>query len=211
MCFSDLSHLKSAVESSLTSANVVEVLNELRAQPDHDVAADRLLVSAATLADSDALETILEELSNRVSESATDKHFTRLAQFIDAWSRRSPQDVSPGDNDIYAAWKPAIDAALHAVINDESQTATRIAAINLLALAPFLGEPHSESLAVLLTPRSQPELQSAVIQALKRDNRSEVADIVLTDWASREPRLRKEGIALLLSRPAWTTDRKSVV
>ncbi len=198
------SHLKSAVESSLTAANVVAVLNELRAQPNGDVAADRILVGAATLANSDALETILEELSNRVSESATDEHFTRLAQFIDAWSRRSPQDVSPGDNDSYVAWKPAIDAALHAVDNNESQTATRIAAVKLLALAPFLGEPHSESLAVLLTPRTQPELQSAVIQALKRDNRPEVADIVLTDWASREPRLRKEGIALLLSRPAWT-------
>ncbi|MBC7964381.1 MAG: c-type cytochrome, partial [Fuerstia sp.] len=31
------------------------------------------------------------------------------------------------------------------------------------------------------------------------------ADVVLKDWATREPRLRKEGIALLLSRSAWTT------
>ena len=197
-------HLKSAVESSLTSANVVRVLNELRAQPDSDDAADRLLVSAATLADAGSFETILNELSNRVSESAADGDFNHLAEFVDAWSRRSPPDVAPGDNDLHAAWKPAIDAAVHVVENDESQITIRMAAVRLLALAPFLGDPHSESLAALLTPRTQPELQSAAIQALQRDNRPEVADVVLTDWASREPRLRKTGIALLLSRPAWS-------
>jgi len=198
-------HLRSAVESSLTPVNVVQVLNELRAQPESDDAAERLLVSAAAaLADSEALRAILQELSNRVSESDAAEHFARLAQFIDAWSRRSPQDVSPGDNDLYVAWKPAINAALRVAENDESQIRIRIAAVRLLELAPFLGEPHSESLAPLLNPRTPPELQSAVIQALKRDNRPEVADVVLTDWASREPRLRKEGVALLLSRPAWT-------
>ena len=196
-------HLKSAVESSLTSANVVQVLNELRTQPDTADAADRLLVGAATLADSDSLLTLLRELSGRVSESAAAEHFSRLAQFVDAWSRRSPQDVSPGDNDLHAAWMPAIDAALHVVEHDELEIKTRIAAVRLLALAPFLGEPHSDSLAALLTPRTQPELQSAAIEALKRDSRPEVADVVLTDWASREPRLRKEGISLLLSRSAW--------
>ena len=197
-------HLKSALESSLTSANVVQVLNELSAQPDRDDAADRLLVSAATLADRESHATILKELSNQVSESAAAEHFSRLAQFIDAWSRRSPQDVSPGDSDVHASWKPAIHAALRIAENDESQIKIRIAAVRLLAVAPFLGEPHSESLAALLTPRTPPELQSAAILALKRDNRPEVADAVLTDWASREPRLRKEGVALLLSRSAWT-------
>ena len=197
-------HLKSAVESSLTSANVVRVLDELRARPDSADAADRLLVSAATLADADSLETILKELSNRVSESASDGDFNHLTEFINAWSRRSPQDVSPADDEIRAAWKPAMNSALKVAENHESQTGIRIAAVRLLALAPFLSEPHSEALAALLTPRTPPELQSAAIQALKRDNRPEVADAVLTDWASREPRLRKEGVALLLSRSAWT-------
>lgn len=197
-------HLKSAVESSLTSANVVQVLNELRAQPGSDEAANRLLVSAATLAESESFETILQELSNCVSQSATSEDFSRLAEFITAWSRRSPQNVSPDENDIYAAWKPAMDVALHVATNDESQITIRIAAVRLLALAPFLGESHSDALATLLTPRTPPALQSAAIQALKRDNRPDVADFVLKDWDSREPRLRKETIALLLSRPAWT-------
>ena len=168
-------------------------------------------VSAATLADSESLRTILHELSNQASASDSAEHFSRLAQFIDAWSRRSPQDVSPGANNLDAAWKPAINAALRIAENDESQIRIRIAAVRLLALAPFLGEPHSESLAPMLSPRTPPELQSAAIQALKRDNRAEVADVVLADWASREPRLRKEGVALLLSRPAWTQRLLSAV
>jgi putative heme-binding domain-containing protein len=198
-------HLKSAVESSLTPANVVQVLNELRTHPDSDDTADRLLVSAATLADSDSLTRLLKELTAKVSEAATVEHFAGLTQFIDAWSRRSPQDVSPDTPDVRVLWKPAIEAALRVAENDESEIQIRIAAVRVLAVAPFLGEPHSKSLAALLTTRTPPELQSAAIQALKKDNRSEVADVVLKDWASREPRLRKEGIAMLLSRTAWAT------
>jgi hypothetical protein len=199
------SHLESAVESSLTSANVVQVLNRLRTLPDTGDAASQLLISAAALADSDSLERLLKELTGRVSESAEVEHFARLAHCVDAWSRRSPQDVSPGSPDIRPLWNPAIETALRVAVNDGSDLTLRIAAVRLLALAPFLGEPHSESLAALLTTRTPPELQSAAIQALKRDNRPEVADVVLKDWASREPRLRKEGVALLLSRSVWTT------
>jgi putative heme-binding domain-containing protein len=39
---------------------------------------------------------------------------------------------------------------------------------------------------------------------MRKDGRAEVADAVLADWATREPRLRKEIIAMLLSRPQWT-------
>lgn len=199
------SHLRSAVESSLTSANVVPVLRELQARPHSRGATDRLLVSAATLADADSVKALLKQLSDRVSESATAEHYARLAQFIDAWSRRSPQDLVPDSPELRTLWKPAIDAALRVSERDESELTLRIEAVKLLAVAPFLGEPHSESLAALLTARMAPELQSAAIDALKKDSRPEVADVVLSDWASREPRLRKEGVALLLSRAAWTS------
>ena len=49
-----------------------------------------------------------------------------------------------------------------------------------------------------------PQLQSAAIEALRRDGSEHIAEIVLSEWDSREPRLRKESIAMLMSRQAWT-------
>ena len=201
--------LKSAEDSALTADNIVRVISELKHISTDSDAMDRLLKNAATLADADVLKSILGELSVQAaatpeSEAPAAEHITRLAEFISAWSRRATHEILPGSDAMRSIWKPAIDTAVSIMESEDAAPQLRVAAVTLVAQGPFLGEPHAESLAALLTPRTPPELQSAAIDALKRDGSEQVAEFLLSDWAAREPRLRKEAIALLLSRQAWT-------
>ena len=202
-------HLKSAEDSALTADNIVRVMSGLKRISMDSIAMDRLLINAATLADEVALKSILTELSALAaatpeSETPAAEHITRLAQFIGAWSRRTTHEVLPGSDSIRAIWKPAMDTAVSIMESEGATPQLRTAAVALVAQGPFLGEPHAKSLAALLTPRTPPELQSAAIEALRSDGSEEIAEFVLSDWAAREPRLRREAIALLLSRQIWT-------
>ncbi len=197
-------HVKSAIESSLTSANVADVIQHVRNHAVSGDAENRLLVNAATLADDHAVQSILAGLAKKVSASPTAEHMESLARFIQSWSRRSPPKLVPASVEITSIWKPALDLARQVAVNQESSIRDRVAAVQLLAQSPFLGEPQAELLSTLLTPRTPPELQSAALAAMKNDSRASVAELILADWETREPRLRKEGIALLLSRAAWT-------
>ena len=199
-------HLMSAIESSLSSRNVVEIIR----QQDEKIpraALDRALTNAATLAEESNFRPLLQELAalsmNTESDADASEHLNRMALFVEAWTRRSRNQISPGDETMRVVWKPALDNAKSIVVTDTAPVPIRSAAARLLSLGPFLGEPHLESLAALLTSRTAPELQSAAIAAMRKDGRVEVANVVLADWATREPRLRKEVIALLLSRPQW--------
>lgn len=170
---------------------------------------DRLLANAATLASADDLKTILTDLSafasvESESELSAALHIQRLASFIGAWGRRSTPELMPRDETVRRIWKPAMDMAFSILASDNALLQLREAAVSLVAQGALLGERHVETLVALLTPRTPPELQSAVVDALKNDGSEQIAEILLSDWAAREPRLRKEAIAMLLSRPSWT-------
>jgi len=202
-------HLQSAEESSLNADNIMLVLSDLEENSDAGVSVDRLLLNAATLADASAMRSILTELSAFAStasetESTTAKHLQQLASFIGAWSRRTSPELVPGDQSVRLIWKPVMEMALSILGSEDAAPELRQAAVSLVAQGSFLGESHSEALVEQLTPRTPPELQTAVIDALKKDGSEQIAEIILSDWAAREPRLRKEAIALLLSRQAWT-------
>lgn len=199
-------HMMSAMESSLSSRNTVEVIRQKEEQIPRD-ALDRILTNAATLAEESAFRDLLKDMADTAVNAKPDaralEHMNRMAQFIDAWSRRSENQISPANATMRVLWKPALDNALHILATDAAPVRLRAAAARLISQGPFLGEPHLESLAALLTSRTPPELQSAAITAMRKDGRAEVANVVLADWATREPRLRKEIVALLLSRPQW--------
>ena len=199
-------HMMSAIESSLSSQNIVEIIRRKEEQISRD-ALDQILTNAATLADESAFRSLLKEMADTSVNAKLDatalQHLIRLAQFVDAWSRRSKNSLSPTDETVRALWKPALDNAVNILSTDAAPVRLRAAAAQLISLGPYLGEPHLVSLAALLTSRTPPELQSAAITAMRKDGRVEVANVVLADWATREPRLRKEIIALLLSRSQW--------
>ncbi|MCA9010143.1 MAG: c-type cytochrome, partial [Planctomycetaceae bacterium] len=200
-------HLGSAEESALNANNIMLVLTAAQGTSVAAGSLDRLVSNVATLAHADAMGTVLSELSSAVTESSAlpdAEDIRRLAVFIGSWSRRTAPELIPSSQPVRAAWKPAVERALSILESEDAAPELREAAIALVAQCSFLGEPHTESLVALLTPRTPPELQSAAIDALKRDGSEEVAEHLLSDWAAREPRLRKEVVAMLLTRQTWT-------
>ncbi len=198
------SHLMSGIESSLTAENIMAVVRQLKQDEKSTHALERMLLNAAALADADSLRSILSELCASAVVSRDARDFTRLAQFTEAWKTRTDAILAPDDPAAATIWKPAQEAAILVVADEQSAMDLRIAAVRFLAMGPFFKSPQTSSLAALLTPRTAPELQSAAIAALKKDGSSLVAEAVLSDWSSREPRSRKESVGLLLSRSVWT-------
>jgi len=197
-------HLMSAAESSLTPENIGLVIQELKKREGGTEAMDKMLLNAATMGDAQSLRQILQDLADAVpSKHAT--HFLRLARFIEASQKRTSAGLQFNSEEIVSLWKPAIQLAAEIAVNEEAPPDLRIESVGLLAQGAFLKDSQAELLSQLLTPRTPPELQLAAIAALRKDGSQQIAELILADWSSREPRLRKESISLLLSRSAWTT------
>jgi putative membrane-bound dehydrogenase-like protein len=207
-------HLGSAEESALDANNIMQVLAAAKNTSAADGGWDRLLSHTATLAPADAMRRVLSELSAAVAQASKTPDtadLQRLAEFIGAWSRRTSPELIPACESVRAVWKPAVERALSILESEDAALERREAAVALLAQGAFLGEPHVESLVALLTPRTPPELQSAAIDGLKRDGSADVAKNLLSDWAAREPRLRKEVVAMLLTRETWTRELMAAI
>ncbi len=209
------SHLISAIESSLTSTNMLDVMEQLPNSTAGPILRDRLLLSAATLADEKLLISLFSDLC-RVAESTSAtgeaaSSFVHLSTFVDAYRRRPEQFLKPTSAVITDRWIPALNAAVAVTENTEADEKTRVAAVRLLAQGKFFSTPKTEQLVELLNPRSGPTMQSAVIAALSKDGSENIADILLSNWATHEPRVRKESVAMMLSRSSWTQKLLSAI
>lgn len=200
-------YLRAAVESSLTSRNVTAVLKHLQSRSGEkrvSVLLDRVFAQAAALANAEDARTMLQTLCRAAAESPSPPSLRRLAGFLDAWSRRERTDLDLPSPSVRTIWEPAIAQAATIAADESSALELRLAAVQLLGQSPALGTSHADLLAGLLSPRSPTELQSAAVAALGRDSGSDVPEMLLADWASHPPAQRRDIVALLLSRPAWT-------
>jgi len=198
-------HLMSAAESSLTSANIAFVIQNLKTRPGAKNSLDKVLLNAATMGDAASLRQILQDLAAG-TQSKQAAPFVRLASFLEASRKRTTPGISFHNPDIVSICEPAMTLAGEVAADEESPLELRIAAVSLLGQGAFLKNSQATLLSQLLTPRTPPELQSAAVAAFSRDGSPDIAKLILDDWGTREPRLRKQSIALLLSRPTWTTE-----
>ena len=208
-------HLISAIESSLTEANMADVLVEFsRTSPPADLN-DRILSNAAVLADVRTLILIFGQLCEAATSHATTEtgpeSFGRLSHFVDSYRRRPQQLLQPTNDVVRKAWMPAIESAESIAQDDYANQSARLAALKLLAQGRIFNIPKTDVLIELLTPRSGPTMQSAVIAALSKDGSENIAEILLSHWATHEPRVRKEAVAMLLSRATWTQKLLSAI
>jgi putative heme-binding domain-containing protein len=81
---------------------------------------------------------------------------------------------------------------------------TRRAAIRLLARGPE-GSGDLDRLALLLTPQSSSEIQSAAVAALGRVHDASIPDRLLQGWSGYGPTIRVQVLELLSRRADWLT------
>ncbi|MEX1233071.1 MAG: PVC-type heme-binding CxxCH protein [Planctomycetaceae bacterium] len=85
-------------------------------------------------------------------------------------------------------------------VNEEGDIELRRIAVGFLSLADW--ETAVGTLEPLLSPASPPPLQSAVVNSLSQQENAEVAELLLENWRSYSPAVRKDVVdALLRSTP----------
>ena len=209
------SHLDSAIESSLTSSNMSAVLREVSMTSAGTANRNRLLMNAATLADEETLISLFAYLCRvAVSDVTTESAAVSLGQlsaFVDAYRGRPGSTLKPNSPVIVSDWSQVIAVAESVAKNEEKDEKVRVAGVKLLAQGRMFNMPKTDVLIELLTPRSGPAMQSAVIAALSKDGSENIAEILLSHWATHEPRIREEAIAMMLSRASWTQKLLSAI
>lgn len=209
------SHLDSAIESSLTSSNMSAVLREVSMTSAGTANWNRLLMNAATLADEKTLISLFSYLCRvAVSDVTTESaavSLGRLSAFVDAYRGRPESTLKPNSPVIVGDWSLAIAVAESVAKNEEKDEKVRVAGVGLLAQGKIFNTPKTDVLIELLNPRSGPTMQSAIIAALSKDGSENIAEILLSDWATDEPRVRKEAIAMMFSRASWTQKLLSAI
>jgi len=199
----DSAYIVAAAESSLTPDNVIAILTALRAADAPATVSDRIRADAVVLAPPESVKSLLlqsAQLAVRQPDVAGFRQFAGLLESL----RQRPADNLATDAELQKHWTTALSAAIVAAADETAEPEVRLAAIHALAHGTFLGQPQTEILASLLILKTPPELQAAAIAALGRDGTPDIAERLMFDWPSREPRLRREIIGMLLTREAWT-------
>jgi putative membrane-bound dehydrogenase-like protein len=91
------------------------------------------------------------------------------------------------------------DRAKQTALDDKRPFAERAAAIRLLGYGPFA--MASAALPDLLAPRQPGEVQLAAVHALAAQDNAKVADVLLAQWGSYGPTLRREVLETMFARP----------
>ncbi len=95
-------------------------------------------------------------------------------------------------------------AAARSLVGDpDAATRRRLAAVPLLGHGLEKREEDRERLATLLRPEVAPRVQAAAVSALGRFSHESVPTLLLNDWSSHTPRLRRKIVSTLLTRTAW--------
>ena len=93
------------------------------------------------------------------------------------------------------------NTALAVADDDAADEAARLQAIEFLGYLPF--SETEQTLSSLLSPRQPQAIQAAAVAALAKSSEAEIAGILLEEWRTYPPDVRKVVIETLLSRDAW--------
>lgn len=198
---------EAAVMSSLTSENTPEVLLKLverlaaaERPPAHvDDLLGRLIGIALSM---DQRDSVMESVVEAIFRDTAPRSLTLavLAHVGEALSGRGKS--LPG------RWKQqlaeAVDLARATAADPSQRLRDRIHAVEIAGWSPSGNEDDLNFLGRLLRPVEHPDLQAAAIKSLGRIGSPQAAQVLLTDWSSRTPRLRAAALDQLLSKPVAT-------
>ena len=213
------SHISAAALSSLNKNNIDHVLAAVFAGAGNQAGADSLIAQlmkqAAAFGDEHALASVIERVcghgGNEPRRSQPSWRYMALAGIFDELDRRrtTADDLRKKTGRPSSAALVAIDAMVfHAgQVYDDRRTseADRLLVTRLLGREPKYRDKDIARLARQLVPQASPALRAAAVERLGRIEDRRVADVILAEWASHAPALRRSILDVLLSRPAWTT------
>jgi putative membrane-bound dehydrogenase-like protein len=100
--------------------------------------------------------------------------------------------------DAVAKAVPFFTQAAALALQGKKASAQRLAAVRLLAFAPFA--TAAPALQELLDPRNPADLQLVAVRALAQQQNPKVADMLLASWSSYSPAVRREVLEALFAR-----------
>ncbi|HSG73219.1 MAG TPA: PVC-type heme-binding CxxCH protein, partial [Planctomycetaceae bacterium] len=204
----DSPYLASAVFSSLNSENVGSVTQPVLTSPQAtESLVGQLLEQTASLADAEAVRTVLVTLAAKPDSPQT---FARVARMFESLSRRLREETDLLDDESRHAIRQVLNSArTHAT--GTAPDGERIAAIELISRATDNLNRDAQSLAQLLVPSQPPLIQQSVVGALSRIGSDDVPKLLIEAWPSLSPALRVQVVETLLARPVWTASLLAAV
>jgi putative membrane-bound dehydrogenase-like protein len=97
----------------------------------------------------------------------------------------------------------AMERSRDVVADDKQLESLRLIAVRLLGTSTILPEQNADVLLQMLTPRTTPPLQLAVIDALGRIGDAKIADHLVRSWPTFGPTLRARIVDAMISREGW--------
>lgn len=202
--------LMTAILSSLKSDNLELVLAEvMRHGANRSELLQQLLAQATAFNQEGALVSLL----NRATEPNVEGGFERwqyvaIDQFLLSLERRFTSldkwlgGLSPAGKPVAARLQRFFAVARQVAADDNAGLDDRVAAIRLLGQAQD-GAENIEFLAGLMSPSTNPILQTTSLSAMARARLPQVGDRLIANYRSLSPGLRMQTNDILLSRDSW--------
>ncbi|WP_153558020.1 PVC-type heme-binding CxxCH protein [Roseimaritima sediminicola] len=193
--------LRAAILSSVHRDNLPSVVESFladRAGPSVSLAS--LLVMASRIDQPQTLETILSQLSTE----------PRAWQTIHAWFRTigptEPIEQFGLSQQATAALGRILDRATSLLETNESSTAEKTVAVELLGYRREQTEQDVERLESLLAPAHPSALQIAAIDRLAQLDRPQTVSRLARHWKSLSPQVRSHALSIILQNQQSTQD-----
>lgn len=180
-----------------------ELLESLTAKGKKPSAAivSRLAAMVGAKGDPKQIAKVLELVAEDRAAGAEPALFEGLGQGMRAsksplpsWWAKPPAEAA----EVMPKLRKRFDAAGATVRDEKAGAAERVRAANLLAYGPF---DEAAALAETLTPSTPGDVQLTAIRALSAHTDEKVSELLLKNWQSYGPAVRREATEALLSRP----------
>lgn len=191
-------YLQSAVLSSLTSANISNVLAQVFGFPETDSTGDawsgevrrQLCVQAVYLAGDADLGNLLSQISRRYLQTGDADHAGLLAELLDRIDQRERTMIYSESKDLSGLIRDVFVKARGLVTSDELEESMRATSMILLGRQAEQRQTDLELLTSLVRPQSPLQLQQRAMDRLLQMGEAGSLQQIIRAWKSLSPAVR---------------------
>jgi putative membrane-bound dehydrogenase-like protein len=199
-------YLLAAAFSSATRENVGALLRVVffsEKRFPREGLANRLLVLAASLGDTETLPKVLAEMARPREGKYAPRQMTGLAAVLDVLDQQGQPLAKVANEEVREQMNRLLAHARRIASDEKASEEERRAALSLLGREPDKRAADVDVLASLLVPQNSAALQSAAVTVLGRIPDDRAAAALTAAWNGLTPDLRNQALDLLLGRDAW--------